>query len=103
VVGGASTREGARKLGPIVVRGSAWCARVVDPRIQQDVEAVTLDIGVRRFHADQDEAERMDRVLRARRPEAASQAFAVVSVGQDGRARLKGVILNGQRTDLSWW
>ena len=66
--------------------------------------AVTLDIGVDRFHADQDEAERIERALRARRADgSAPSAFAVVSVGADGRARLKGVIVDGRRTDLTWF
>lgn len=101
--GGAPTREAARRLGPVVVQGYGWCRRVVDPITSQDVDAVTLEIGVKRFHADQDEAERMDRLLRARPGQGAVPAFVVVSVGKDGRARLKGVILDGQRTDLTWW
>ena len=66
-------------------------------------EAVTLDIGVDRFHAGQDQAQAMEQVLRGRRDPGAAPAFAVVSVGHDGRARLKGVILDGKRTDLDWW
>ena len=60
---------------------------------------VTLDIGVDRYHADQDEAEAIDKVLRNRNP---GSAAIVVSVGPDHRARLKGLILNGKRTDITW-
>ena len=60
---------------------------------------VTLDIGVHRYHADQDEAEAIDKVLRNRNP---GSAAVVVSIGPDHRARLKGLILNGKRTDITW-
>lgn len=30
-------------------------------------------------------------------------AYAVLSVGRDGRARLKGLIVAGKRTSLDWF
>lgn len=96
--GGGATRDAARKQGEVVVRGYAWCRRVAD-----DQGAVTLEIGVDRFHAAQVDAERMERDLRVQRPGVTAPAFAVVSIGDDGRARLKAVILNGKRADLDWW
>lgn len=97
LTGGAATRAQALKLGEVAVRGHAYCTRVPEG------EAVTLDIGVDRFHADQDEAQAMEAQLRARPGGQPLPAFVVVSVGEDGRARLKGVILDGKRTDLTWW
>jgi hypothetical protein len=57
-------------------------------------------IGVSRFHIDQKRAEAMEKALRDRN---AQPAYAVVSVGDDGKARLKGVIIGGQRADLTWF
>lgn len=102
LAGGADTREAARKLGPVVVQGHAWCRRLGEVDGQEE-NAVTLEIGVKRFHAAQADAERMERELRGRLPGEPAPAFAVVSVGEDGRARLKAVIIEGQRMDLDWW
>jgi hypothetical protein len=87
--------------GDVVLRGGVYCARMALAEGEQN--AVTLDIGVTRFHADQQEAQAMDKALAARRPGAAASAFAAISVGEDGRARLKGVVIDGKRTDLTWW
>lgn len=66
--------------------------------------SVTLRIGVDRFHAAQTEAEAIERRLRGRDPiEGAIRDFAVISVGGDGRARLKGLMIDGRRSDLDWW
>ena len=83
------------------VRGGAYCARMAF--VENEQNAVTLDIGVDRFHADQQEAQAIDKALAARRAGQPASAFAAISVGRDGRARLKGVVIVGRRTDLSWW
>ena len=85
-------RAEALRHGPVAVRGFARCSGA-------DVE---LDVGVRRFHADQSEAEALERALRPGRAEAA-QGYALISVGRDGRARLKGVEVEGRRVDLDWY
>lgn len=101
-VGVAQTRAAAQKAGgEVLVRGGVYCARMAFAEGEQN--AVTLDIGVDRFHADQQEAQAIDRVLARRRPGETAAAFAAVSVGQDGRARLKGIVIDGRRTDLTWW
>lgn len=82
------------------MRGGVYCSRTAFGDAEADV--VTLDIGVDRFHADQDEALAIEKALRQRR-QGEAPAFAVVSIGDDGRARLKGVIVDGKRTDLTWW
>jgi len=103
-VGAGPTREAAKaKGGDVLIRGGVYCSRVAVGEAGESREAVTLDIGVDRFHAGQDQAQAMEKALRARRDPGAAPAFAVVSVGDDGRARLKGVILDGKRTDLDWW
>ncbi|MDF2900077.1 MAG: hypothetical protein K0Q62_136 [Phenylobacterium sp.] len=103
-VGAGPTRVAARATGgEVLVRGGVYCTRVALGEGGESAPAVTLDIGVDRFHAGQDEAQAMEKILRERRNASDIPAFAVVSVGRDGRARLKGVILDGKRTDLDWW
>lgn len=101
VAGVATNHAGAAKLGPLVVRGAAMC-QSMGPLNGQDRNAVRLEIGLRRFHAPQAEAERIEKRLQARDRETVP-IYAVVSIGDDGRARLKGLIVDGQRTDLDWW
>lgn len=101
-IGAGATRQAALAAGgDLAVQGGVYCSRVMVD--DAEANAVTLDVGVDRFHADQEEAEGMETALRARRGGQAVPAFAVISVGEDGRARLKGVILDGKRTDLTWW
>ena len=100
-VGVGASRQAALAGGAqLAVRGGVYCSRTAFGDAEADV--VTLDIGVDRFHADQDEAQAIEKALRERR-QGEAPAFAVVSVGDDGRARLKGVIVDGKRTDLTWW
>lgn len=104
VVGRAASREAALKLGPTAVRGDFACREDwTAPDSGPARQAVDLDLGVDRFHASQDEAERIEKVLGAQTPGAPVNAFAVVSAGKDGRARLKGLIVEGVRTNLTWW
>ena len=99
--GVGATRQAALAGGAqLAVRGGVYCSRTAFGDAEADV--VTLDIGVDRFHADQDAALTIEKALRQRR-QGEAPAFAVVSVGDDGRARLKGVIVDGKRTDLTWW
>lgn len=101
LAGVAETRADALKLAPVAVRGSASCLGGGPLDNPLAAQRVALDIGVDRLHADQAEAQGLETALRAgpERPE----ALAVVSIGQDGRARLKGVIVGGRRTDLDWF
>lgn len=97
VTGFATQREAAARLGPVVARGKAscWTVREVVPI----PGSVNLDLGVRRFHADQKRAMAVEAALRNRPP---GESIAVISVGRDGKPRLKGVIVGGQRMDLDW-
>lgn len=90
----APTRREALRLGRVAVRGSASCG---------GDQAVDLAVGIKRFHADQGEAEAMERLLRNRRPGEPVRAYALVSVGRDGRARLNGVQIDGRRVELDWF
>jgi hypothetical protein len=105
VVAAATTRAGALRLGEIALRGEATCRGYswVGANGQREWSSVDseFDIGVDRLHLAQDEAEALDKALRdVSRPQ---DAHVVLSVGPDGRARLKGLIIAGRRTDLDWF
>lgn len=92
----AETRDSALARGAIALRAQASCPLSFPPDVDSEVE---FDIGISRFHASQAEATGLETALRqTRRP-----AYAIVSVGADGRARLKGLEVDGKRTDLDWF
>lgn len=97
VTGAAATREGALRHGPIAVRGKASCWSRDD-----EVQIVSLDIGLDRFHASQKEALELEAALRKSTLEQPT-AWALVSVGRDGRARLLGLEAEGRRVLLDWF
>lgn len=99
VTGVGPDRASAAKLGPVQLRGKVNCWG--GSREPTDRARLDLDIGVRRFHADQAQSEGFDKALSNRKVGEAT-AWAVVSVGEDGKARLKGVIIGGRRADLNW-
>ena len=101
--GGAASREEAQLVG-LPVKGTFTCSA---PTAAGDgVEAapgwLALHLGVDRFHANQRDAMRIESVLRAQRTDQPTRAYAIVSIGRDGRARLKGLMIDGERLDLSW-
>jgi hypothetical protein len=108
--GAAQTRAGALRLAPIVVRGTLTCigisnttetpGRPVETRPM--VQSVQLDLGVDRIHLDQADAEAMEAELRRASPGGAP-GYAILSIGRDGRARVKGVIVGRKRVDLGWF
>lgn len=107
--GAAKTRAAAQRLGSTVVRGVLTCEpglappRPGDDRAPAEVQTLLLDVGVDRIHLDQAQAEAMERQLRRFAADAPVEADALVSIGRDGKARLVGVVVGGQRTDLGWF
>jgi hypothetical protein len=102
VSGGAATREEASRLGELTVEGSFFCNIVEPIEGQAPIQGwVRADLGVDRFHINQSEAERIERVLREAQP-GETRAFAIVSIGRDGRARLIGLQIDDERLELSW-
>lgn len=102
--GGAPSREGATQIAPVPVKGTFTCS---EPVITVDGSSgtpgsVELDLGVDRFHINQADAQRIERVLREQRPGEEMRAFAIVSIARDGQARLKGLMVDGERLELSW-
>lgn len=96
--GAALSRAAARRLGPVVVRGDIDCLARAAP----ETTWVILNLGPERLHVDQAQAEAIQNVLLADRDGPAS-GYAVISVGIDGRARLKGLSAGGRRVDLTWF
>lgn len=98
------SREEALSIGAVAVLGTSFCnprqlderGAVIQPASQQ------MDLGISRFHINQADAERIDRMLRAQTPDSEQRIFAIVSIGRDGRARLKGLSIDGERLELSW-
>lgn len=113
--GAAHSRAAAARLGDLAVRGRLACvgpdpsgggrptvvAVPIVPRSEGET-SISADLGLDRAHFDQRQAEALELVLRAA-GEDAPPAYAVVSIGRDGRARLKGLVVGGQRADLDWF
>lgn len=103
LAGGAASRAGAQQLGPTPVKGSFNCtppSPTVDG-VDGSPGWVMLDLGISRFHINQTDALRIEQVLRAQQSGEA-RAFAIVSIGGDGRARLRGLMVDGERLELNW-
>lgn len=104
LAGGALSRELAQQVGPLPVKGAFEC--FAPSPASADAPAtpgwVRLHLGVERFHINQRDALRIERVLREQQVGGDSRAFAIVSVGRDGRARLKGLRIDGERLELDW-
>lgn len=101
--GAADSREQAQLIG-LPVKGAFTC---MEPTPATEVAEgmpgwLTLDIGVERFHINQTDALRIERVLREQTINEATRAFAIVSIGRDGRARLKGIMVDEERLELNW-
>jgi hypothetical protein len=102
--GGSSVRAEAAQHGPIVVRGGIGCDQpfgAIGALVGQQ-RIVSLDLGVNAFYVAQDEAQRIENILREQNVGEEARVYAIVSAGQDGRARLKGLMVDGERLELSW-
>jgi len=93
--GGARSRDGALQIAPVPVKGTFTCW-------ESEPATVQLDLGIDRFYIGQAEAERIERVLREQTPGEETRAFALISISRDGRARLKGLVIDGERLELNW-
>lgn len=105
LAGEFATRAQAAAAGDVVVRGRARCSQQFWPSRTGDggeeAMVVVLELGVDRFHADQDEAETLEKILRDR--DEVDRMAAILSVSPDGAARTKGVALDGKRVELTWF
>lgn len=104
-VGSKDTRAEASAWGPIVARGEATCSRAATTDGSDALNQPTMvagSIGIDRFYINQADAERIDRLLRQTTSEGPATVFAIVNIGRDGRARLKGLNVNGEIIELNW-
>ncbi|MBC7769037.1 MAG: GDYXXLXY domain-containing protein [Phycisphaerales bacterium] len=102
-IGTAASREQAQLLG-LPIRGQLTCSAPApgSDLIEGTPGWVQLDLGFDRFHINQTEALRIERVLREQTVNEATRAYAIVSVGRDGRGRLRGLVVDGERFELDW-
>lgn len=101
LAGAASSRDEAQQVAAVPVRGSFECWEGPGVEGAPAQTFVRLHLGVDRFHINQADALRIERVLREQQP-GETRARAIISVGRDGRARLKGLMIDGERLDLDW-
>ncbi|QGZ94647.1 GDYXXLXY domain-containing protein [Terricaulis silvestris] len=100
----AITNDPERARRGLVVRGSAFCSELTgeDGEPLRVATAQTQLTGVQRFYVPQAQAERIDALMRAQSSEDQPTVFAIVNIGRDGRARLKGLNVNGEIIELNW-
>lgn len=105
LAGEYATRAQAAAAGDVVARGRARCSSQFWPSRTGDggeeAMVVVLDLPVDRFHADQDEAETLEKILRDR--EQVERMAAILSVSPDGAVRTKGITVDGKRVELTWF
>ncbi len=102
-VGAASDRAAAARMSPIVTRGQASCS---PPPTQADGSppqpgSIFLNLGVDRFYASQAEAQEISNITAACYPSGPCPAAAIISIGPDTHARLKGLVVNGKRIEMA--
>lgn len=85
----------AKASNGFAVIGTATCQPLADGI------TIQYQLGIDRLNATPAEAAAIQAALR--RVPSPPQTQAILSIGRDGRARLMGVIVNGQRIDLKNW
>lgn len=103
-VRGAGLRAEAETPGALLVRGGIACNDFTDQTGKPSAEPVTvsLDLGVSAFYVAQAEARRIETILGEQQVGEDARVFAIVSIGRDHRARLKGLMVDGARLELGW-
>lgn len=105
VAGGASSRSEVEQVGPVSVRGNYSCTPASLPDANGAMGApgmIRLNIGIDRYYVNQAEAQRIERALADQHNRGPKRVLAIVSVGRDGVARLKGLVIDGRRMELNW-
>jgi len=99
VAGVAETRAAALRFAPLVAEGDAYC-QVSAPTAPG---SVATNLGVDRVSLSQAEAQRIADLTATTLTHQGGPVLALLSIGQDGHARLKGLVANGQRIEPSWY
>ncbi len=107
LAGEYATKAEALRHATVVARGDARCETMFMPTpgatdgSGAEVATVVLELPIDRFHADQDEAMALEKILRDR--DNVDRIAAIVSVSDDGAVRTKGVVIDGKRVELTWF
>lgn len=104
VAAATTTRAFALQRGDLAVLGDYYCQEPIpeQPDLPAQPGWVSIDIGTDRYYASQQQALRIERVLREQNTGEPGRVFAIVSIGPDGRARLRGLMVDGERLELGW-
>jgi hypothetical protein len=99
VAGVADTQAAASRYAPLTAHGDAYCV----PNAPPDATGyVATALGVDRFYLSQAEAERIAAGM-SPSSEHPVPTSAIVSIGRDGRARMKGLVVGAQRIAPGWY
>jgi GDYXXLXY protein len=100
-----AAKEEAVRVSPLVARGEAYCTApfVVEGEPPAEPAVVRYFLGFERFYIGQRQAERIERILREQQPGLEARVRAIVSIGRDHRARLSGLVVDGERFELEWF
>ena len=97
VAGVPGARAEAEQLGPLAAKPEPFAGH------PERAGFIQTQLGIERFHIDQAQAQRIERLLGEQTPDQAPRIFAIVSIGSsDGRARLKGLQICGERLMRDW-
>jgi hypothetical protein len=99
VAGVADTQAAAAKFAPLTARGDAYCIIAVPDA----PGSVTTELGVDRVSLSQDEATHISELVARPVAQGGGTVQALISIGADGQARMKGLVVNGQRLELTWY
>jgi GDYXXLXY protein len=98
VAGVADTEAAARRFAPLVAPGDAYCVATVP----DTTGFVATWLGVDHFYLDQAEAQRVAGAMSPTSDQPAPVS-AIISIGADNRARMKGVMVGAQRIAPGWY
>lgn len=105
VVGGGGSRAEVEQVGPLPVKAHYTCTPTLPSSGDEGTGAlgrIHLNLNIERFYVSQTEEERIETALAAQRNDASRRVLAIVSVGRDGIARLKGLVIDNERLELNW-
>lgn len=104
LAGSAPSLEEALQVGPIPVKGTFTCnaPSPADGATPGQPGLIAMDVGISRFHINHAEARRIEQILRDQQVGEEPSVYAILSIAHDGRARLKGLLVDGERLELNW-
>lgn len=98
VAGAADTQAAAKRFSALTAPGDAYCV----PNVPETTGFVATWLGVDRFYLSQADAQRVA-IAMSPTAEAPIPVSAIISIGPDSRARMKGVMVGTQRIAPGWY